>query len=311
MDPNSVPASGSGTNVDYARLEALVDKSSAVVDALAYAYDYAETLVTDFKGDKSDSAFLELKENRNKAESRLEAARNRLAAATSAYSNWMVAREQLRTAEASKNNGKSPAVPSDGLAVNKKTIKRKLPEPVDGWKDNAGKTHKKHNDAFNYNLVLNTVLWQLFDTFIAASAPVDEATHDPDADVKLARLIPRTVIERDFAKFTVQQLLEIGLNYVHEASHALYLTHAYSNTVAEAFLGDPIHGAERTVPVEERVDTAKYRKALRRKGQLSGSLPVAEDLQREGVAVRVEGEAAECSSLTLVAIFVAVDTSSS
>ena len=103
-------------------------------------------------------------------------------------------------------------MPSDELAVNKKTIKRKLPEPVDGWKDNAGKPHKKHIDAFKYNLVLNTVLWQLYDTFIAASSPVDEGTHDPDADVKLARLIPRTVIERDIAKFTVQQLLEIGLN---------------------------------------------------------------------------------------------------
>ena len=132
----------------------------------------------------------------------------------------------------------------------------KLSEPVDGWKDNAGKPHKKHTDAFRYNLVLNTVLWQLYKNFAAASGLVDEATHDPDADVKLARLVPRAVIERDIAKFTVPQLLEIGLNYIHEASHALYLTHAYNLTVAEAFLGDPIHGAERIVPVEDRVDSA-------------------------------------------------------
>ena len=39
------------------------------------------------------------------------------------------------------------AVPSTTLgASSKKIMKRKLPEPVDGWKDHAGKIHRVHHD---------------------------------------------------------------------------------------------------------------------------------------------------------------------
>jgi hypothetical protein len=54
----------------------------------------------------------------------------------------------------------------------------------------------------------------------------------------------------------VGQILEMSLNYVHEAAHAVYLKHVYNNTVAETFLGDELLGADRTIPIEERVDKA-------------------------------------------------------
>ncbi len=48
----------------------------------------------------------------------------------------------------------------------------------------------------------------------------------------------------------------MSLNYVHEAAHAVYLKHVYNNTVAETFLGDELFGADKTIPIEERVDKA-------------------------------------------------------
>ncbi len=51
----------------------------------------------------------------------------------------------------------------------------------------------------------------------------------------------------------------MSLNYVHEAAHAVYLKHVYKKTVAETFLGDELFGADRTIPIEERVDKAVKR----------------------------------------------------
>jgi hypothetical protein len=76
----------------------------------------------------------------------------------------------------------------------------------------------------------------------------------------------------------VGQLLEMGLNYVHEASHAVYLKQVYNNTVAETFLGDELFGADRTVPVEERVD-----KAVKRVQKLSVAAKTTVGLTGKGV----------------------------
>ncbi len=51
----------------------------------------------------------------------------------------------------------------------------------------------------------------------------------------------------------------MGLNCVHETDHSLYVKHVYNGTVAETFLGDALFGANRTIPVEERVDNAVKR----------------------------------------------------
>ena len=48
----------------------------------------------------------------------------------------------------------------------------------------------------------------------------------------------------------------MGLNCVHEAAHSLYVKHVYNGAVAETFLGDIVFGADRTIPVEDRLDSA-------------------------------------------------------
>jgi hypothetical protein len=63
-------------------------------------------------------------------------------------------------------------------------------------------------------------------------------------------------MEDNMHNYTVGHLLDMGLNYVHEAAHAVYLKHVYNNTVAETFLGDELFGANRTIPIEDKVDKA-------------------------------------------------------
>ncbi len=84
-------------------------------------------------------------------------------------------------------------------------------------------------------------------------------TTTPAPDVQLARLVPLAVLEDNISTYSVGQILEMSLNYVHEASHAVYLKHVYNNTVAKTFLGDELFGADRTIPIEERVDKATKR----------------------------------------------------
>ncbi len=70
----------------------------------------------------------------------------------------------------------------------------------------------------------------------------------------------------------------MGLNYVHEASHAVYLNRVYNNTVAETFLGDELFGADRAVHVEDRVD-----KVVKRVQKLSAATTAAVGLTGKGV----------------------------
>ena len=51
----------------------------------------------------------------------------------------------------------------------------------------------------------------------------------------------------------------MGINCVHEAAHSVYVKHGYNGTVPETFLGDELFGADRTIPVEDRVDSAVKR----------------------------------------------------
>jgi hypothetical protein len=72
----------------------------------------------------------------------------------------------------------------------------------------------------------------------------------------LARLVPLKDMETKWETYTVKELLEMGLNCVHEAAHSLYVKHVYNGAVAETFVGDALFGADRTIPVEERVESA-------------------------------------------------------
>ena len=52
------------------------------------------------------------------------------------------------------------------------------------------------------------------------------------------------------------QLLEIWLNYVHEAADSVYIKNVYNAKVTEHFLGNEHFGADMTIPIEDRVDNA-------------------------------------------------------
>jgi hypothetical protein len=45
------------------------------------------------------------------------------------------------------------------------------------------------------------------------------------------------------------------LNYVHEAAHSVYIKYLYNGPVADTFLGDELFGADRTIPIEDKVDS--------------------------------------------------------
>jgi hypothetical protein len=54
----------------------------------------------------------------------------------------------------------------------------------------------------------------------------------------------------------MKELLEMGLNCVHEVAHSLYIKHVYNGDV---YNGDALFGAGRNILVEERVDNAVKR----------------------------------------------------
>ena len=82
---------------------------------------------------------------------------------------------------------------------------------------------------------------------------------EPTLGVLLARLVLLKEMEAKWETFTVKELLEMGLNCVHEAAHSLYVKHVYNGAVAEKFLWDALFGTDRTIAVEERVDSAVKR----------------------------------------------------
>jgi hypothetical protein len=135
-------------------------------------------------------------------------------------------------------------------------MKRKMPEPVDGWKDHAGKTHRVHHDHMVYHKTVWGMFWQIMD--IVHEQP-SNGSGEPTPNVMLARLVPLKDMEAKWETYTVKELLEMGLNCVHEAAHSLYVKHVYNGAVAETFLGDDLFGAYRTIPMEERVDSAVKR----------------------------------------------------
>ena len=66
-------------------------------------------------------------------------------------------------------------------------MKRKLPEPVDGWKDHAGKTHRVHHDFMQYHKTVSGISWQIMDIVHEQSS---NGSGEPTPAVMLAKLVP-------------------------------------------------------------------------------------------------------------------------
>ena len=59
--------------------------------------------------------------------------------------------------------------------------------------------------------------------------------------------------------YTILEVLRMGLNYVHEGAHSVYTKHVYNGTLADNFWEDDLFGADRTIPIEGRVDNGVKR----------------------------------------------------
>jgi hypothetical protein len=198
-------------------------------------------------------------------ERRYEAALVREANAIEKYTNFCVAEKsasQAQAAAAAYALDKATGVATTTTAVpsttsgRKKIMKRKLPEPSDGWKDQSSKQHRVHHETMLYHKQVSGICWKIMDiVHDQASNSSGELT----PYVLLARLVPFKEMEEKKGTYTVKELLEMGLNCVHEAAHALYIKHVYNETVAETFTCDPLVGAARTIPIEDRVDSAVKR----------------------------------------------------
>jgi membrane protein YqaA with SNARE-associated domain len=94
----------------------------------------------------------------------------------------------------------------------KRIIKRKLPEKNDGWKDHSGKTHRINRENMQYHKSLSCILWQIMD-IIHEHASNGSGT--PTPNVLLVRLVPFKEMDEKWETFTIKELLETGLNFVH------------------------------------------------------------------------------------------------
>ena len=266
---------------DVIRLRAAVDRSSQEIKDYTTEYEDQRAKVDALDAaERADPKNAYMFNVLTVREGRLDAARIRETAALALLSNCLIAHSSASQAQAAATVAAAlPATditPLTTTAAEKKVIKRKLPEPRDGWKDSAGKLHRAHSDAMSYHKAISAILWQITDIVHSQSIPAGSVV-TPTPDVQLARLVPLSAIEDNIATYSLGQLLEMGLNHVHEASHAVYLKHVYNNTVAETFLGDELFGADRTVPVEDRVD-----KAVKRVQKLSAAAKAAVGLTGKG-----------------------------
>ncbi len=133
-----------------------------------------------------------------------------------------------------------------------KIMKRKLPEPRDIWKNGTGKMHKAHLEAITFHKTLSAILWQLMDIVHGQTS----GGSTPTPVVLLASLMPLVTIYENLHNYTILDLMQMGLKCVNESTHSVYLKHVYNETVADTFLGDDLFGADRTIPIEDKVDNA-------------------------------------------------------
>ena len=100
-------------------------------------------------------------------------------------------------------------------------------------KDAAGRNHRSHLEAITFHNTMATIMWQMMDVIHHPSGD----SGAPAPNVLLARLAHLETIEQNLHNYSVGQMLELGLNCVHEVAHLVYIKHVYNDTVATTFLG--------------------------------------------------------------------------
>ena len=119
---------------------------------------------------------------------------------------------------------------------NPKFIQRKLPKPVEGWKDLSGKPHKAHVSAAAFCKRAAWIAWRLRD-----ADPSHGGEREQVNDVKLQNFIPLEVLIEQEEMIKVTKLPEYLLNDINEYSTGLFLRHVPGQAVADPFGGRRIY----------------------------------------------------------------------
>jgi hypothetical protein len=138
------------------------------------------------------------------AKLRLDGAYNRFAATVESANKT--------AASFAKASASTPRPSSASQSIEKanKLLKHKLKEP-DEWKDNAGKTHVKHLNAFTTCKSMSTLFWKLLEKHKEDMR--DSGDADATAkDVKLSELFTHNDMMDKLDSFSVREVIEYALN---------------------------------------------------------------------------------------------------
>ena len=258
-----VSAANSVDSRDGAALKEIVDQASAYVATTQMQFSEADQLVAALNPGAKDEAAKALRARAQLLEERLTKAYERQRDAARDYAAFRVSiaesSSKIGAAQADKNKKSKDAPASES----RKFLKRKLPEPTEGWKDSSGKTHRKNLDLMKFHKVVSAGCWAMLDICreLAKQNPESAEGSELEKEVRLARLVPLADFEKrvEEKEISFREILEVMLNHVHESAHTLYVRHIYGHSVAESFVGDDLFGSDRSLPVEDRVDTAVKR----------------------------------------------------
>jgi hypothetical protein len=173
-----MPEGPSAESTNAAALRGFAEKASATVDLAEEVVDNLKGIVCHY--DDNEDVLAPAVTARNaliRVEGRLINAQQRYGAALDAYSSFLTARvEVTRRFGASGSRGKAAAVADEEEElVNPKFLKRKLPEPFEGWKDSAGKPHRAHASSAAFCKRASWIAWRLLDV-MRESAEADQRT---------------------------------------------------------------------------------------------------------------------------------------
>ena len=190
----------------------------------------------------------------NKLETRLIAAMTRQDVAYNRYAATVesVNKTTAVVSRSTAGKGKEAAKTEDG-----KLLKRKLKE-LDEGVDRAGKTHQKHLHAFISCKSLSDILWRLLDAFRLSMANSGDM-EAIEKDVRMWELYTHKALTDRIDEMLVRELLEYALNFGHEQTVVVYLSHHYNHVVVQAFSGDKLYLVDQTTPTQERIDAAVNR----------------------------------------------------
>ncbi len=161
-----IPAGPSAESANAAALRGFAEKASFTVDLAQDAVDSLERDVCHYDEEEDVTATAVTARNALiRAKGRLMNAQQRYGAALDASSAFLTARvEATRRLGSSDSRGKAAAAADEEEElVNPKFLKRKLPEPSEGWKDAAVKPHRAHASSAVYCKRASWLAWRLLD----------------------------------------------------------------------------------------------------------------------------------------------------